>query len=417
MKHKNKFAKLAVGGKSLLCNTLTNLSRTLSRVTGSRWSKAIQFNLNKALLSGIAMLACVSMAHAQSGSWGPAQEYDIGFNPSVAISGTTVVEVHNGQNNYGPMWYHVGQQNPNTGAITWGPSYNYDNGYNPAVAISGTTVVEVHNGQIENGPMWYHVGQINGSTIKWGPSYKYDSGYNPTVALVATCPVTPLSHGCLIAVEAHNSSATAGNMYYHVGQVGTTTRCGFGSWCYHPDVINFGPSNYYDTGWNPSVAAAPCVTNSGASCGMTILEVHNGQAQAGPMWYHVGTWTSGSKIAWGPSTYYDTGYNPKVAIAHMGSCGGNEQVYLVMEVHDGGIETTLGEQALWSHPGTWNANSGLYLGPSYHYDSGWNPSVAVAQGPYTVNTPVEVHNGNQDLFGTGPIPMWFHVGQFGWCIE
>lgn len=410
MEHKDKFATLAVPERSLLLNTPNDLCRTMRRVTGAHSSKVIQFNLNRWVLFGIFMLACLSTAHAQD-IWAPSQEYDTGYNPSVAISGTTVVEVHNGQNNYGPMWYHVGQQNPSTGAVTWGPSYNYGNGYNPTVAISGTTVVEVHNGQLGYGPMWYHVGQVNGSTITWGPRYGFGSGYNPTIAL-APYQGTIVNRDCLLAIEAHNSSSsTTANMYYKVGPVGSVSECEGGPRT-NPSVIHFGPATYYDWGWNPSVAAAPCQTSDGGTCGVTILEVHNGHSQAGAMWYHVGTWTGGSTIAWGASNNYDSGYNPKVAFANVGTCGGGAPTYLVVEVHNG--SGSAGD--MWSHIGFWNGGTTIYLNPAAEYDSGWNPTAAVVRSGYTVVYPVEVHDGSEDIFGTAPIPLWYHVGAYGWCI-
>jgi hypothetical protein len=62
----------------------------------------------------------------------------------------------------------------------FGTSHEYDWGWDPSVAISGSTVVEVHNGNVTGGPMWYHVGLVlPGNQILWGPSYQYDNGFNP----------------------------------------------------------------------------------------------------------------------------------------------------------------------------------------------------------------------------------------------
>jgi hypothetical protein len=97
--------------------------------------------------------------------------------------GATVVEVHNGQQGAGGMWYHVGHINGTT--INWGPPIQYDTDWNPSVAVSSYFaggVVEVHNGQPAYGPMWCQVGQINGANIVWGLPMSYGEGYNPKVA-------------------------------------------------------------------------------------------------------------------------------------------------------------------------------------------------------------------------------------------
>jgi len=67
-------------------------------------------------------------------------------------------------------------------AGTWGNSIQYDNyGLNPKAATDGATVVEVHNGWNGAGPLWYRVGHFNDNyTIQWGNSAQYDnSGMNP----------------------------------------------------------------------------------------------------------------------------------------------------------------------------------------------------------------------------------------------
>jgi hypothetical protein len=322
----------------------------------------------------LVLFACVSLGRAQGfGGFGDSTEYDTGFNPSVAISGTTVVEVHNGQGESGPMWYHVGQVY-DSATITWGPSYNYDTGYNPSVAISRSTVVEVHNGQGEAGDMWYHVGTISGTMIEWGPAHNYDWGWNPSIAISGTT-----------VVEVHNGQGNYGPMWYHVGTVNILPgRFSLGK------TITWGPAYCYDAGYNPSVALA----------GSTAFEVHNGEDGAGPMWYDVGT-ISGTKITWGPSNSYDWGYNPKIA-AFVGSCYDGPPT--VIEVHNGSSYPG----GMFYHYGSWPGfGTTLNLGPSTEYDWGWNPSIAADPD---FNGVVEVHNGQ----GTSG-PMWYHVGM-NFCI-
>jgi len=306
------------------------------------------------------------MAHAQTLVWNLSDApYDIGYNPSVAMSGLTAVEVHNGQAGFGPMWYHVGAYNGDTGALTWGPPYNYDNGYNPSVATSGSIVVEVHNGQAGYGPMWYHVGYVVPlqPNIIWGPAFSYDNGYNPSIGMVGST-----------VVEVHNGQAGYGPMWYHVGQVNGFT-------------INWGHSIPYDSGWNPSVALTSCSTASNPNC-LLAVEVHNYEQTPGAaLLYHVGQ-VSGSTINLGGASTYDVGWNPKVAI--VSSCGEGSTI---LEVHNG--SGAPGE--MWSQVGFWSSGSTIEWETAYGYASGWNPSIAAA-GTSAI---VEVHN-QDSTFG----PMW-----------
>jgi hypothetical protein len=138
----------------------------------------------------------------------------------------------------------------------------------------------------------------------------------------------------------------------------------------------FGSSSQYDQGFNPSVS-----TYEG-----TVVEVHNGTAAAGPLWYRVGK-VNGSTVDWNGSHQYDNfGFNPSVAIT------GNT----VVEVHNGGS----GVGPLWYRTGTVNGST-INWSESHQYDnSGLDPSVAVAG-----NAVVEVHNG-----GAGVGPLWYRMG-------
>jgi hypothetical protein len=370
-------------------------------------------NLQKLLGTVLLLLTCFSVVQAQV--WSKKKQYDTGWNPSVAMStttGSTVVEVHNGQDGFGSMWYHVGQMNgysvqgfggPSSG-INWGPANSYDVGYNPSVAVAApcvvlpssqcgaTTVVEVHNGQDGFGEMWYHVGTVSGSQITWSPAYSYDVGYNPSVAL--TSCATTSNPDCLIAVEVHNGQEGFGQMWYHVGTV-------------NGSQVDWSPAYSYDVGFNPSVAIQACAAFGAIDCtgnGMMLVEVHNGQAEAGPMWYHVGTWTSGSTITWGPYTNYDWGWNPKVALYNDGCQNGSMSVDLdlITEVHNG--NDTLGD--MWFNGGFFEPAGGTSIEFTHaEYDRGWNPSVAGA-GEYAV----EVHNGKATDGA-----MYYLVGYLGGC--
>jgi hypothetical protein len=343
-------------------------------------------------------LMAVPNLHAQVGgvSWGPSQAYDVGYNPSVASSGTGyMVEVHNGQNGAGRMWYHVGQATWNwpssSPSVAWGPYQEYDWGYDPSVAgcVQSNMVVEVHNGQGSPGPMWYHVGSIQGDApgsafIYWGPAQEYDKGWNPKVALLCY-------YGQYTVIEVHNGLFGPGRnnspmtMYYHVGVI-------------NPDLqsITWGPAYAYDIGWDPSVAAY----------GSTVVEVHNNAgATPGSMWYHVGLLTPNQTIAWGPPLQYDNGWEPKVAII---ASNGEDDLAplgsspLVFEVHNG--QGNFGP--IWYHLGQLGNNLNINWGPPLQYDVGWDPSIAWLEmysgGGFFLGA-VEVHDG-QAGFGW----MWSH---------
>jgi hypothetical protein len=144
--------------------------------------------------------------------------------------------------------------------------------------------------------------------------------------------------------------------------------------------ILWGDSAKYDNGGlNPTVV----INNTG-----TIVEVHNGGAGVGPLWYRVGQ-LSGSTIQWGDSAKYDNGgLKPAVAINDTN----------VVEVHNGGA----GVGPLWYRVGQL---SGLTIqwGDSAKYDNGGlNPGVGMNDN----GTIIEVHNG-----GAGVGPLWYRVGR------
>jgi hypothetical protein len=326
------------------------------------------------------LFVCIAFAYSSTaqaqlvwGGWESSDIYDYGFTPSVAVSGSTIVEVHDAGNTAGPMWYRVGKMLAGFN-VQWGPSNYYDTGFHPTVAISGSTVVEVHNAGNSAGPMWYRVGRIIGQTIQWGDSHEYDNGFNPSIAM-ASCDTSSVPSCGLLVVEAHNAGSSAGPMWYRVGRVNAQT-------------IQWGDSYNYDNGFNPSVGMQPCVV-ADSSCGMTIVEVHNAENTPGPMWYRVGRWTKGSSITWYNTMQYDQGWNPRVAVSGE----------YALEVHNAG--NTQG--SLWYHLGylgTGNVDMGL----SYRYDTGSNPSVAIDR---EYGTAVEVHEGD-----TGT--LWYHSALFNY---
>jgi hypothetical protein len=241
--------------------------------------------------------------------WGSSVEYDsLGYNPSVSVYGIAAVEVHNGANGLGPLWYRVGLVNSSNKTIQWGSSHSYVlQGFNPTVVISGSTVIEAHNGAAGVGPLHYRVGTVNllTSTIQWGSDYIYDShGFNPSLGFDGST-----------VVEVHNGgNGGVVSLWYRIGQLrGSTVSWGnsvdYGSG-FNP-VISYGgyvleahnegfgglselsatlgyayPTGIawlnggdFDYGMNPSVAIAG---DNG------VVEVHNGANGLGPLWYRTG---------------------------------------------------------------------------------------------------------------------------------
>src|SRR5277367_582534 len=107
-----------------------------------------------ALVLGMACTQFVSAQAHCSANYTNSFDYDNGFNPRVALAGKTVVEVHNAGVGVGALWYHVGQLKKPFSGINWGGGHQYEaSGENPAVAVSGKTVVEVHNSVDGVGPL------------------------------------------------------------------------------------------------------------------------------------------------------------------------------------------------------------------------------------------------------------------------
>jgi hypothetical protein len=232
-----------------------------------------------------------------------AQQYDNGAAPAVAIDGNTVVEVHQGGEGFGPLWYRVGTVAGSQ--INWSNSYQYDDaGVDPAVAIDGNTVVEVHGGNA--GSLWSRVGTLNGPKINWSDSYQYDVG---SLAAVATIGNT--------VIEVHQESYGAVTpLWYRAGPV-TGSQVNFSDSFEIPQT----------TGARPALA----------TYGNTVIEVQQTEwfDQVGPLCSLLGTVNEAGHISWSDSQRYDTGIAPAVAI------DGNT----VIEVHQGGIVSA----SLWYH--------------------------------------------------------------------
>jgi hypothetical protein len=297
-----------------------------------------------------ACLLCLSMAvcqtaGAQSINWVLLSKYDTGYRPSVSLSGTNVVEVHQDGSGNNQLWYRTGTIS--NGKIIWSPPVNYDNGYTPSVSLDGTTVVETHEDGAYSGGLYYRVGQLLAGHLYWYASYKHDTGYYPSISL---------SRGNV--VEVHQD----GRPYYNGLWYKTGTVNGSGK-------ILWNSTNQYDNGYNPSVSIS----------GNNIVEAHLDGGASGNLFYHTGTLSNG-QVNWSGSKWYDWGFQPSITLSD------NKFV----EVHRDGRLTTY---YLWYHMGTLS-NGQLNWGPPtlYEYNGGW-PSVSLSG-----TTLVAVHVSINDLW-------------------
>ncbi|MDO7877689.1 hypothetical protein Q5H93_23335 [Hymenobacter sp. ASUV-10] len=267
------------------------------------------------------------------------QKYDTGILPKIAISGSTVVEVHQSQN-LQDIYYHVGQLDDTT--WNYGPSTQYDDGITPGVALNASgTVVEVHQSNGGSSNLWCHVGPVNTSSksISFGKSQQYDKGTTPSVALN--------DHG--VVVEIHQSNGASTSLWYNVGQVDTSKK-----------EIDFGKSWEHVNGVTPIVA----LNNNGL-----VVEVHQSNGPSFNLWYTVGQVnTSDKSISFGESQPYDTGTRPAITLTDDGR---------VIEVHRSQTFDTL-----WRRTGTVNAATNTIVwdnnGISILYGQGDTPSIGLS---------------------------------------
>jgi len=265
-------------------------------------------------------------------------QYDWGVNP--ALTGEypgTLVEVHQGSDGVGPLWYRTGHVSapccPEIALVQWDDSSQYDIGMNPAVAMGGGFVVEVHQGSNGVGPLWYRVGSFvifpgaNHPVLWWSASHQYDFGAFPAVAVSGTR-----------VVEVHQATSGAGSLWYRTGQIQSANGVLAIAW---NNSIN------YDTGAHPAVSLFPDPDPSGGTT--TVAEVHQAGDGVGPLLYLGGTvhdyysFPQGY-ISWaGPTNrnytcgvsangQYDIGMRPAIAITAYG-VGGPQPSHTLAELH------------------------------------------------------------------------------------
>lgn len=282
-------------------------------------------------------------------SLGDSHKHDQGASPSVALSNTASVEVHQSHWEFA-LWYRKGDTTGN-----FQDSHKYDKGWGPVVSLNNHGVaVEVHKSQSAS-TLWYHVGQISGNEVNWGDSHKYDTGLHPGVAV---------NDGGVV-VEVHQGSGQT-KLYYRVGFVNGSS-------------IDFGDSHEFDNGLHPRVA----INNHNQ-----VVAIHQSENTA-TIWHHVGTIDLSSKtIAWGSSHKIDSGYYPSVALDDWGR---------VIEVHQS--EATI---SLWYHTGNIIKDELRvdWIRESQKYDTGYYPMIAMNNSLQAI----EIHQSETEL------RTWYHSG-------
>ena len=196
-----------------------------------------------------------------------ALQYDHGYSPSISLSGSAVVEAHDGGN--GTLWYRTGTLssskivwNNNNCAIQY-DHYDVAGWGTPSISLSGSTVVEVHDGG-SYGTLWYRTGTLSSSKIVWNNNncaLQYDH--------YADChghgfPSISLSGSTV--VEAHDGSY--GTLWYRTG---TLLISGLIAWNNNNSAIQY---DHYDNADKGGVGTPSISFDSNS--GVNVVEAHDG---------------------------------------------------------------------------------------------------------------------------------------------
>lgn len=244
----------------------------------------------------------------------------IGHAPSIALAydGSDnydgAVEVHQGgQDSESSLWYQIGSNAPPSfSAISWGPATQYDTGYNATVAadlngksLTSATVVEVHQAASGQSALWYHVGVLTlgpSPSITWGPALEINSGMNQGYA-----PTVSVANNLALLV----AQGSGGTLWYAYGVVDTATSS-----------ISWTEPIEYGMGYNPTVSIYGDGTTSYIGSGRVFVEAHQVDNSTGPLAYSTGKIKNGTggtfSVTWDAIGSYANGCYPSVAIAFYG---------------------------------------------------------------------------------------------------
>ena len=253
-------------------------------------------------------------------AWGlPHQQGVTGEQPQIAVSGSTIVDVHYDQTQ--GLVYTVGKL-AGSNALTWGTPTYYDSGGSPHVAFTGPgSVVEVHYGG--HGNLWYDFGTLIAATkqISFGKGVLLDSGYYPSVAANG--------NGVAIALHAGSSYYGYSHLYYQIGQVKGSAM----SWSNSVPVPNTA-SSVADVTWSPQgqivvtyICSAPYPFNVYYLC--TQMGTLN-SAKTSISWYG----TSKSSLIDANIASFSTALDGDAAITILGSSDGSREQYATSFLSD-----------------------------------------------------------------------------------
>jgi hypothetical protein len=178
-------------------------------------------------------------------------------------------------------------------------------------------------------------------------------------------------------------------------------------------TLTFTDGQEYDTGYHASVAANQtynALAGPLPELPTALVEVHQAGTGYSDLWYHVGTLSVNSEgtisLVWGPSYKFDEGSLPSVAVCYYNGNGGSTLEPVAIEVHQGSNGT------LWYSTGVINDSNQIAWNKSIKYDDGYAPSVACVQGIATRFTDVvEVHQAGNPAAGDSTA-LWYHVAPF-----
>jgi hypothetical protein len=191
-------------GLGRLASRVGHVAATRTQVTvawggaleyGSGWHPAIAALAGQAIevhmadADGSALLWQTGRYESGDIVWTASQPFATrGSHPAVAVAAeddgaALVVEAHQKDPTFGPMWLRAGRLSPD-GSIAWKEPHEYDQGAFPSIALFGKTIVEIHQGQTANGSLWVKIGTLgDDGRVSWASTRSYDSGGHPAIAV------------------------------------------------------------------------------------------------------------------------------------------------------------------------------------------------------------------------------------------
>jgi hypothetical protein len=161
------------------------------------------------------------------------------------------------------------------------------------------------------------------------------------------------------AVEVHQGGQEDGSsLWFQLGSHNAGSTAG----------INWGPSNLYDTGFNPTVAIDLNGPNPNS---MTVVEVHQAANSVSALWYHVGTLTLGASPSMSSNWSNPFQVNSGLNLGKLPTVSVSNNVAVLMAEGDNG--------ALWYSIGVINMDYGTinWSAPIPYSTVGYNPTVSL----------------------------------------